>query len=87
MIFLLYSNQPIVSKNSVTTLTLVTQICPFHLRKKKRTENLFFRCRNLTKNGEFVTTVYRKLTFSGIYAHFESFLPSTHKIRMLYLNI
>ena len=35
MIFLLYSNQLITSKNFLTTLILVTRICPFHLRKKK----------------------------------------------------
>ena len=33
---------------------------------------------------EFVTTVYRKPTFSGAYTHFESFLPSTQKFGMLY---
>ena len=35
MIFLFYSNQLIISKNFVTTLILVTRICPFNLRKKK----------------------------------------------------
>ena len=29
MIFLFYSNQPIISKNFETTLILVTHICPF----------------------------------------------------------
>ena len=29
MIFLFYSSQPIISKNFVTTLILVTHICPF----------------------------------------------------------
>ena len=36
------------------------------------------------KNSKFVITVYCKLAFSGIYIHFESFLPSTHKFGMLY---
>ena len=36
------------------------------------------------ENRKFVTTVHRKITFSGVYTHFESFLPSTHKLRMLY---
>ena len=35
-------------------------------------------------NGKIVTTVYHKPTFSGIYTHFESFLPSTQKFGMLY---
>ena len=29
------------------------------------------------EKGKFVTTVYPKPTFSGVYTHFESFLPST----------
>ena len=45
---LFYSNQPIILKNFVTTLTLVTRICPFHLRKKSRL-NVLFRCRNFTR--------------------------------------
>ena len=32
----------------------------------------------------FVTSVYRKPTFSGVYTHFDSFLPSTYKIGMIY---
>ena len=32
----------------------------------------------------FVTSVYRKPTFSGVYKHFDSFLPSTYKIGMIY---
>ena len=32
----------------------------------------------------FVTSVYRKPTFSGVYTHFDSFLLSTYKIGMIY---
>ena len=35
IMFLLYSIQLIISKSFVTTLILVTRICPFHIRKKK----------------------------------------------------
>ena len=28
------------------------------------------------QEDHFVTTVYRKPTFSGVYTHFESFLPT-----------
>ena len=31
-----------------------------------------------------MTTVYRKPTFSGVYTHFDSFLPSTYKFGMIY---
>ena len=36
------------------------------------------------EKGKFVTTVYHKPTFSGVYTHFESFLPSIHKFGMVY---
>ena len=36
------------------------------------------------ENCKFVTTVYRKPTFSSVYTHFERFLPSTHTFGMLY---
>ena len=36
------------------------------------------------EEGKFVTTLYRKPTFSGVYTHFESFLPSTYKFGMIY---
>ena len=36
------------------------------------------------ENGKFVTTAYCKTTFSGVYTHFENFLPSTHKLGMFY---
>ena len=36
------------------------------------------------ENGKFVITAYCKTTFSGVYTHFENFLPSTHKFGMFY---
>ena len=36
------------------------------------------------ENGKFVTTVNRKPTFSGVYTHFQRFLPSTQKFSLLY---
>ena len=39
----------------------------------------------LRDNGKFVTTVYRKPTFSGVYTHFQGFLPSIQKFA-LYLG-
>ena len=31
-----------------------------------------------------MTTVFRKPTFSGVYTHFDSFLPTDHKVCMIY---
>ena len=36
------------------------------------------------EKGKFVTTVYRKPTFSGVYSHFESFLSTIYKFGMVY---
>ena len=38
----------------------------------------------LQENSKFVTTVYCKPTFSGVYINFESFLPSNHKFGIFY---
>ena len=38
----------------------------------------------IREQGEFITSVYRKPTFSGVYTHFDSFLPDTYKIGMIY---
>ena len=34
-------------------------------------------------DGKFITSVYRKPTFTGVYTHFESFLPSVYKFGLL----
>ena len=36
------------------------------------------------QEGHFVTSVYRKPTFSGVYIHFESFFPTIYKFGMIY---
>ena len=36
------------------------------------------------QQGKFVTTVYRKLTLSGAYIHFDGFLPMEYKVGMIY---
>ena len=39
------------------------------------------------EKGKFVTTVYRKPTFSGVYTHFESFLTTIYKFGMVYSSL
>ena len=36
------------------------------------------------KQNTFVTSVYRKPIFSGVYTCFDAFLPDTYKIGMIY---
>ena len=38
----------------------------------------------IRKKDKFTTPVYRKPTFSRIYIHFDSFLPPSNKISLLY---
>ena len=38
----------------------------------------------IRKKDKFTTSVHRKPTFSGIYTHFDSFLPSSNKIGLLH---
>ena len=35
------------------------------------------------ENNKFVTSVYRKPTFSGIFTNFESFIPEMHKLGLI----
>ena len=39
----------------------------------------------IREQGKFTTSVNRKPTFSGVYSHFDSFLPDTYKIGMIYI--
>ena len=54
---------------------------PFEERKKKFS---ILVQKYLRKKGRFVTTVYTKPTFSGVYTYFESFLPAIYKFGMVY---
>ena len=35
------------------------------------------------ENNKFVTSVYRKPTFSGVFTNFESFIPEMHKCELI----
>ena len=39
------------------------------------------------QEGHFVTTVYRKPTFSDVYTHSKSFLPTIYKFGMIYFLV
>ena len=56
----------------------------FSFEKEKNGKMFFLDVEISRENGEFVTTVCHKPTFSGANTHFESFLPSTQKLGMLF---
>ena len=63
-------------------LIFAIQTCIFLLNKKKNGKVPFLDVEVSWEKGKFVTTVYRKLKFSGVYTHFESFLPTVYKFGM-----
>ena len=84
MTFLFSLNRLNTSRNFVSILILVIQTCLFSLNKKKYGKLSFLDIEVSREKGKFVTTVYRKPTFSGVCTHFESFLPTIYKFGMAY---
>ena len=56
----------------------------FSFEQEKKGKLSFLDVEVSREKGKFVTTVYRKPTFSGVYTHFESFLPTVYKFGMVY---
>ena len=56
----------------------------FSMETEKENKLSFLGVEIICKQGKFITTVYRKPTFSGVYSNFESFLPSIYKFGMVY---
>ena len=50
------------------------------IENKKDKRMSFLDVNIISEKDKFTTSVYRKPTFSGIYIHFDSFLPSSNKI-------
>ena len=64
------------------------QIChpklSFSFEQKKNGKLSVFDIEVPREKGKFVTTVYRKATFSGAYTHFQSFLTTIYEFGMVY---
>ena len=83
MIFLFYSDHKTISLNFVIILTNVISNMNFTFEQEKNGKLSFLDVEVSRDGNTFVTSVYRKPTFSGVYTHFDSFLPSTYKIGMI----
>ena len=57
---------------------------PFTIETKQNNKIPFLIVNVIREQGKFVTSVYRKTSFSGVYTRFDSFLPDTYKIGMIY---
>ena len=56
----------------------------FSFEQEKNGKLSFLDTKVSREKGKFLTTVYRKPTFSGVYTHFERFLPTIYKSGMVY---
>ena len=56
----------------------------FAIEREKQKRMSFLDIANICEDKTFTTSVYRKPTFSGVYTHFDSFLPSTYKFGTVY---
>ena len=56
----------------------------FTTEREKQSRMSFLDIAIIRENKTFTTSVYRKPTFSGVYTHFDSFLPSTYKFGTVY---
>ena len=44
----------------------------------------FLDIKNIRENNIFTISVYRKLTFSGVFTNFESFIPNSYKYALIF---
>ena len=56
----------------------------FTIEREKQNRMSFLDIAIIREDKTFTTSVYRKPTFSGVYTHFDSFLPSTYKFGNVY---
>ena len=55
----------------------------FSLEKENDGRLSFLDINIFREKGKFVTNVYRKKTFSGVYTNFNSFIPETYKTGLI----
>ena len=56
----------------------------FSFKKEKVEQMTFLDVAVFRENGKFVTNVYKKETFAGVYTNFSSFIPLRHKFGLVY---
>ena len=56
----------------------------FAMEHEKQDKMFFLDIAIIREDKTYTTSVYRKPTFSGVYTHFDSFLPSTYKFGTVY---
>ena len=82
-IFVLFESAEILSKFRDYFNTCHANMS-FSFEQEKSGKLSFLDVEVSREKEKFVRTVYRKPTFSGVYTHFESFLPAGFKVCMVY---
>ena len=59
----------------------------FSFEEEKKGKLSFLDAKVSREGNKFATTVYHKPTFSRVYTHFDSFLPTTYKFDMIYILV
>ena len=59
----------------------------FTIENEKQNRMSFLDIKIIREGKTFTTFPYRKPTFSGVYTHFDSFLPSTYKFVCMHIYI
>ena len=56
----------------------------FTIEREMQNRMSFLNIEIISEDKTFTTSVYHKATFSGVYTHFDSFLPSTYQFGTVY---
>ena len=80
---LFYLNQLNIPQNFMH-ISIHVILMSFSFEQEINSKLLFLDIEVSQQQGKFVTTVYSKPTVSGVYTHFDSFLPTVYKVGMVY---
>ena len=78
------SNSSIHVKHFVDYMNSKHKNINFSFETEKDEQMPFLDVKVFRENGKFVTNVYRKETFTGVYTKFSSFIPLEHKFGLVY---
>ena len=82
-IFVLF-NGPEYVKLYVDYMNSKHENITFSFKTEKVEQMSFLDVTVFRENGKFVTNVYKKETFTGVYTNFSSFIPLEHKFGLVY---
>ena len=82
MIFLFYLNQLKISQNFLHIL-IHAMLHGNYIHGKLHGKPSFLDVEGSRQQGKFMTSVYKKPTFSDVYTHFDRFLLTVYKVGMI----